>query len=220
MADRGKAAVLAVVALAALGGCAGNAKRAQSQLAELVQWLPGTYDNRAQAREASGAHGHEPLTLVIVPIYAPALGKYAFYAQEMAADDPRRVTAQRVLAFDVVGRDDRIVQATFALAEPVRWRDAHLNPDLFKALIAHQDVRRLEGCDLEWTRQDEGFTAANERASCRITSRLTDNMVSVEMRAELAPGTLALAERYYDAAGRLVHGHREEPFYRFVKRAD
>lgn len=219
MADHVRALVLAVAALAMLCACASGAKRAQSQLAELAQWLPGAYDNRTQAQAARGPHGHEPLALVIVPIYAPALGKYAFYSQEMAADDPRRVTAQRVLAFDV-GRDGEILQGTFALVEPVRWRDAHLNPDLFKGLIPHQDVRRLEGCDLEWSRSAEAFTAANDRARCRMPSRITDNMVSVEMRAELAPGTLALAERYYDAAGRLVHGHREEPFYRFVKRAD
>jgi CpeT/CpcT family (DUF1001) len=212
---------IAVIAVIAFAGCASMAKQSEAELEQLIQWLPGRYDNRDQAQRdaARGGEAHEALSISIVPIYAPALGKYAFYTQESAADDPRRVTAQRVIAFDI-GPEKRIVQGLFSLVEPVRWRDAHLNPDLFKGLIPHQDVRPVSGCELVWKKEGDRFTAANDRSRCRVSSRITDGTVNLEVRAELAPGELSLSDRSYDAGGRLVHGHADEPFYRFLKRAD
>lgn len=209
-----------LIALTVVAGCTGQTKLREAELSQLAQWLPGRYDNleQAQGDARRGGAPHEALAMVIVPIYAPVLGKYAFYSQEMAADDPRRVTAQRVIAFDLAG--DKLVQSMFALAEPVRWRDAHLNPDLFKALIPHQDVRPLAGCELVWKKDGERFTAANDPARCRIASRITGSTVNLDVRAELAPGELAMSDRSYDASGKLVYGNPDEPFYRFVKRAD
>jgi hypothetical protein len=80
-------------------------------------------------------------------------------------------------------------------------------------------VRPLAGCELVWKKEGERFTAANDPARCRI-SRAASGTVNLELRAELAPGELALSDRSFDASGRLVYGNSADPFYRFIKRAD
>jgi hypothetical protein len=214
-------AALAMLAFAMLTGCASDTRLREAELDELAAWLPGSYDNTEQAGAdaAAGRTQHEALAIVIAPIYAAPLGKHAFYVQEMAADDPRRVMRQRVFAFDIDG-DDRIVQGIYSLAEPLRWRDAHLNPDLFKGLIPHEDLRPATGCELVWKREDARFVGANDPARCRVSSRAAGGSVRLESRAELTPDELAIGESSYDANGRLVYGHAEEPLYRFSKRAD
>lgn len=197
-----------------LAACAGQEKLAKAQLAELVTWLPGRYDNLVQA-EAAGAAAHEALALTIVPIYAPMLGDHVFYLQETAADDPRRVLDQRLLSFDTA-EDGTLVQATFQLTDVLRWRDAHLNPDLFKSLMP-QDVRPMQGCELRWTKTPQGFRGENDPQRCRVSSRVTGGMVFLESRAELGPDELALSARTLDASGNLVQGRATEPFYRFRK---
>ncbi len=124
-----------------------------------------------------------------------------------------------MIAFDLDAEGERIIQAAYALAEPGRWRDAHTNPDLFKGLIPHEELRAATGCELVWKKEGERFTGANDAARCRASSRVTGATVRLEMRAELTPSELALSDRSYDAAGRLVYGPPDEP-YRFVKRAD
>ena len=59
----------------------------------LLAWYPGRYDNveQAKADASAGREPHAALELNIVRIYAPRVGDYAFYFQESAADDPRRV---------------------------------------------------------------------------------------------------------------------------------
>jgi hypothetical protein len=169
-------ATLGAAALLALAGCAGGGGGAkddqftESNLLLMLTILPGHYDNSAQAE--ADAHGnvhpaHESVVLVITHVYAPRIGKYVYYAQEAAADNPNRILAQRVWAFEL--KEKRGVQQTlYELAEPARWRDGYLNKDLFTAL-QFEDVQ-LEACKLLWVKKGDTFTAANDPKFCPASS--------------------------------------------------
>lgn len=212
--------LLLLVLAAATCGCASQSKQGEQQLAQLVTMLPGSYDNIAQARADAAQPGEarEALMLVIVPVYAPMIGDHVFYSQEMAAQDPRRVTAQRLLSFQV-GPDASLQQMQIQLNEPARWRDGHLNPDLFKSLLP-QDVKALSGCDLVWKKTDTGFVGANDAARCRSTSRATGETLRVESALKLDTDGLAILDRQFDATGRVVIGLQPDPWYRFQRRAN
>lgn len=201
-----------------VAACVTQGKRDETDLAQLLEWYPGRYSNVEQA-EADSRAGHEPhaaLELIIVRVYAPLLGDYAFYVQETAADDPRRVITQRVVTFAVVKKHG-IVQTLWSPAEPVRWRDAHLNPDLFKSLQS-QDFAPLTGCELIWSHKDGRYLAANDPRTCRATSAVVGGPVRMSFRAEISEDGLALAEQSYDVAGNHVRDDAADPFYRFRKR--
>lgn len=207
-----------IVALATLSACASQGKEREADLARLLDWFPGHYSNleQAQADERGGLEPHTALELNIVPIYAPRIGKNVFYLQETAANDPLRVLSQRLAAFEVV-KDRGIVQTLWTLKEPLRWRDAHRNLDLFKSMIP-DDYTQLSGCDLLWKSEEGRFEGANDGAACRITSSSTGGTLRVELRAELSADSLALADQSFDAAGRRVQGNATDPFYRFSRR--
>jgi hypothetical protein len=170
----------------AAAGCTNDVKLREAELQQLAAILPGRYDNREQPppEGAQGGAGAEvALELNIVEIYAPFLSDHVFYVQENAFGDPRRVLSQRLFVFDVAG-DARIRQRTLGFAEPNRWRDGHLNTDLFKGLMG-QDVGAAAGaCGLVWTLGMEAFTGkAASPATCIGVSR-----------AELTGRGLTLAE--------------------------
>jgi len=209
---------ITLVALGLFSGCASQNKRQEAELGQLLEWYPGRYSNveQAEADARAGRPVHAALELGIVRVYAPAIGDFVYYGQENAADDPRRVVAQRVVSFQIV-KGQGIVQSLWSLAEPMRWRDAHLNPDLFKSLQPH-DFAPLPGCDLIWTYKDGLFTGANDARSCRSTSSTTGCTIRMDLRAELTPDELALTDLSYDVAGKVVQGNAAEPFYRFRRR--
>lgn len=212
-----------LLSVSLLGGCAQQKKKGEMELAQLVAMLPGSYDNIAQARadttDAAQPGGtREALRLVIVPVYAPLIGDHVFYSQEMAAQDPRRVTAQRLMSFDLAA-DATLLQVSIALNEPARWRDGHLHPELFKGLLP-QDVKAQTGCELVWTKTEKGFAGHNDKRLCRATSRATGETLHVESQFELDGDRLAILDRQYDAAGRAVIGLQSDPWYRFERRAD
>lgn len=196
--------------------CTSALELRRAELAQLAEWLPGRYDNVEQAQPAGqGALRHESIAMFIVPVYAPALGERVFYSQEMAAGDPRRVLGQRLLAFEAA--EQGIVQRVYLFEDPLRWRDGHRNPDLFKALVLH-DVRPLGGCGLIWKKDGERFRGVNDPARCRALSRAGGGSVSFESRAELGPDDIALSDRFPSPTGALVQGRAEDSFYRFRKR--
>ena len=184
-------------------------------LEELTQLLPGSYDNQAQARSAPD---HLAIRLVIAPVQAPLVGDHVFYVQEMAADDERRVLAQRLYLVEPVVGSEKAMLSQLDFAEPLRWRDGHLNRDLFRSLLM-QDLRLKSGCELLWEREDGRFVAGTGQG-CRASSRTTGETLRVEQRMRLGPEDLEVFEQQRDAAGQVVYGAEPDPWYRFSRRAD
>src|SRR5207244_5131878 len=97
----------AASALGLVGGCASQEKLRNQELTELLGWLPGRYESGVQA-DSSARRSLEPpperIALIIAKVSTPRLGRHVLFAQETAADDPRRVMSERMWSFRV---DDR-----------------------------------------------------------------------------------------------------------------
>jgi hypothetical protein len=201
MAEAARAALLAATALAALGllgACADQARLRESELTQLLGWLPGRYDNTAQA-DSDPQRGVRPLdriALTIVKVYTPRLGHHVFYVQEMAADDPRRVMSERMFSFKV---DEKrgIVETVYTFTEPLRWRDGQRNIELFTSVVT-EDVQSV-GCELLWKKSGEQFIASydpNCHNSGGPAAELTADSLSLADARAAGPGGRA-AEAYY-----------------------
>jgi hypothetical protein len=209
----GTAALLAAAAL--LSGCAAQKleKQREDDLAELLRWLPGTYDDTGQAdRDAQQGirPPHDRVQLAIVNIPAPRLGHHAYYVQEMAADDPQRVMSERFWSFKI---DDEkgIVQTIYTPKEPVRWRDGQNTPDLFTGITV-EDVETSHGCELIWKKVGQQFVASDDPKKCHLPG-----VAGVEMKFQLAVDSLSIADTETDASGRVVRGGFYDPYTRFRK---
>jgi hypothetical protein len=191
--------ILLVAPLLVLAACGGSQSQRRGELAVLSRLLPGDYDNLEQVRMAGETSGLPALRIVIVPIYAPLVGTDIFYLQEMAADDPRRVTAQRVINLEI-SADGRLLQGVFLLNEPARWRDGHEKADVFKSLLP-TDLRLAEGCDVRWRVSGKAFKGENDPATCRIARPGTGETLHALSRSELDQDGIAFSDAIIDAAG-------------------
>ena len=209
------ALALTVVGFLAAGG-AGAGENPHVTLQELVQMFPGHYDNTAQVQGeiARGVPQHEAVVLDVVPIEAIMIGDNVFYVQESIAGDPNRVLGQKIVKFGVVKKD--VVQTDYALTDPHRWRNGHLDPDLFKGLMV-QDVRATKGCSLRWKRTDEKLIGANDPKTCHGRVGGAVGIAAIQSLAELGPTEYATAEQVYDKSGHLAQSRPDDPFYRFRK---
>lgn len=177
-----------LMASALLASCASDLKKAQGELGEIKVWLAGVYDN------APGQGEQEPLTLYVLQVYMPTFGDNVFYLQENATNDPGRITAQRLLSFQAV-KDGHVVETVYTLAQPGRWRDGHLNPDLFKGLM-YKDATPVAGCDLMWKKEGTKFVGKNPNGGCNTAMSSLGGTERVQASMELTPQELALGEVY------------------------
>ncbi|MGO9802517.1 MAG: CpcT/CpeT family chromophore lyase [Steroidobacteraceae bacterium] len=184
-------AALGCAALLALGACAGGAKPKETEkdLLLMLTMLPGRYDNAAQADldVRNNTHpAHVAVLLVITHVLTPRLGHYVYYAQESAADDPRRVLGQKMYSFQL---DDKrgIVQTLYEFNEPGRWRDGYVNKDLFTS-VEMEDVQ-AEGCQLIWKKKADGFAATHDPKVCPDSGAAT-----AAPQMELTAGALSVGD--------------------------
>jgi hypothetical protein len=219
-------------------------KHTDTGLVQISRWLPGKYDNTAQVKsdEQKGVQPpHDAVELDIVPIESAAVARNSFYVQEMAADDPTRVFSQQVVVF--ASGKKGIVEAVANLVEPLRWRDGVQEPDIFDGMTA-RDLKPITGCDLLWKKEETPpdqaaakpakklskaeakeeakkdadrvrYSGTSDPKHCQMTSHAVMGLVQVELRGEIGANEIALGELQYDNDGKLVHGNKDEPFYRF-----
>jgi hypothetical protein len=179
----------ALGAALALGACADQTKVHEEELTQLMAMLPGRYDNSAQAEAdvRNGVHpAHEKVALVIKHVYTPRLGHHVFFAEETAADDPRRVLSERMYGFEL---DEKrgIVETIFEFTEPLRWRDGQQNPDLFTSVVI-EDVQG-EACQLLWKKSADGFVATHDPKVCPDPGG-----TAAPPQATLSPGALTVGD--------------------------
>jgi hypothetical protein len=199
-----------------LGGCA--AQKAERQrtvdFGELLNWLPGTYDDTAQADHDvhQGIRPpHDRVQLVVVAVPAPRLGHHVFYVQEMAADDAQRVMSERFWNFENDEDTGAITQTIYTPKEPIRWRDGQKTPDLFTGIVK-DDVDTTIGCKLLWKRVGDHFEGANDPKICHVPG-----MTRTEMKFQLTADALDISDTETDTSGRVVRGGYYDPYTRFRK---
>ncbi len=214
------------MALAALlvmcAGCGPNEKLLREEdLSRLGEWLPGTYDNRAQVDEdlaRNAAEIHEPIRMVIVPVAAPIIGEYIYYAESSDAMNTRNVTDQRLYSFEITSDNMSIAHTIYRFKEPDRWAGGTDREDIFKSLV-RDDLSTQSGCELKWEFKDEHFVGQSSKTSCKSAPKAGLSR-KVEIVYELEEETLNLSERSFDSKGNLVEGRKEDPLYRFRKVGD
>ena len=215
-------AVTLAALLALCAGCGTNQKALrEEELSRIAEWLPGTYDNRAQVDEDLARNAveiHEPVRLVIVPVSAPIIGEQIYYAELSDAMNTRRVTDQRLYSFEKTSDDKGIAHTIYRFKEPDRWAGGTQREDIFKAVV-RDDLSAQSGCELKWEFKDEQFIGQSSRTSCKSAPQ-SGLSRKVEIRYELGADTLALAEVFFDSKGQPVEGRMEDPMFRFRKVGD
>jgi hypothetical protein len=210
------AAVLTIGAALLAAGCANNAALREADLGRIGEWLPGAYDNRAQVERDLAQNVldvHTPVALEIVAVEANIIGKQTYYVQQSDAMNPRKILSQQLYSFEKTSDDKAIAQTIYNFKEPDRWIRGHERPDIFKSMVP-DDLSSTSGCELKWEFVDDKFTAHSSAASCRGAS---GSGARTEVKMELTPTELKLAERAFDSAGNVISGRADDPFFEFRK---
>ena len=211
-----KVAAIGVAVLAS--GCGGNKALREEELARIADWLPGTYDNRAQVDDdlkRNVVDVHAPIELTIVAVASPIIGRDVYYVQQNDAMNPRRVVEQQLYSFEKSADDKAIAQTIYTFKEPERWVRGHDRPDIFKSLVP-DDLSAASGCELKWEFKEDRFTGHSSAVSCRGSGG-TGAHTRSDVQIELTSVQLKLAELAFDAEGNIVSGRRDEPFFDFRK---
>jgi hypothetical protein len=188
-------------------------KKEEAEFVGLLKALPGDYDNLTQTEDESGKQ-HAAVVLSIKPLQVATVGRLVMLVRETAADDRRRLLAQRIWILEHT-KDHLFVQRVYLFKEPQRWVNAGDDLLLMQSLLP-DDLAPLAGCELLWTKTDTGFIASTRPHACRPAPSSEGQLI--EISAELRGDDLIMNEQQAGVGGRLPAAVDPAMAYHFQRR--
>jgi hypothetical protein len=202
-----------LVAAANVPASAGDTKQQRADYLSFLKMLPGDYDNLTQADDSAGQV--QPVIFSVRPLELQLIGKLVMLVRETAANDPNRLLAEHIWTIEHDEKKNTIVQHVYQFKEPQRWKHAGDDPLLLQSLLP-DDLQKMGGCEIYWTKTVNGFSGATQPHACRPTASEEGHLI--EIGAELTSDDLTLTEVQAGAGGRLPADASGASAYHFQRR--
>jgi hypothetical protein len=195
----------------------------EKDLATLLQWFPGRYDNDLQVyfdgelntpQENRNGRIHS----IFAPVTLPAFGPNTFYVEQYADGDPSKIYRQRIYRFSADHGENAIKLEIFAPSpeQATAMRGAYADPSKLAALTP-TNMTLYPGCDVYWQRQDNQFRGYMKTGACRVASRRSGKTLIIHDDLVLTDHSIWIADRAADDTGAYVYGNRAGIPHKLVK---
>lgn len=188
-------------------------------LQQLTTWFSGEWNNNEQVwqqkidaadikllvKQDLVEHVHE----VVVPLKLPQLGAHVFYVHQSSGMERTQIKSQRLLRFEVDSVAEAIRQDSFALKEPARFVNLHLNPTEMARLTSADLIPAPASCAIYW-RYDatvKTFQGASQTGKCINKAMRTGQDLVVTQSSTLNATFFTLLSQTRDASGQVLQGN-------------
>ena len=208
--------ILAALLLAALPATAAQPAPAtpdlDQQLALLLAWFPGEWDNHEQHwQQATVEKREKPIERihhVFVPVSVPAVSEHVFFVRQTLDDDPSRVYRQRLYAFSKNEARGAIQLTIHSFKDEAKYAAAWREPALLDGL-SMDALESRPGCEVYWTLQVDHFAGSMDADACRFHSQRLGKTIIVNDTLRLSPDELWISDVAKDVEGSPVFGNRD-----------
>jgi len=205
--------LMAAASALALSACATaqvEPSALEAEMAELLAWFPGTYENHEQVYAQAIAdlpvadrHRHRHHTFA--PVRISGLPGTLIYAQQHQHYDPRDLYRQRVYSFAVNEAEEAIQLTIYTPNDPARLTDMHLDPGKQAALSA-DDFFLKPGCEVFWKKQGDQYEGYLKQNACSYYSERFQTEIFLNETLVMRQDALLLDDFAVDGDGNQVFG--------------
>ncbi len=202
---------LATLLLAApLAAAAEAASDLDRQLALLLAWFPGEWDNHEQHWQQAAVDKRdkpiERIHHVFVPVSVPAVGEHVFFVRQTLDDDPDKVFLQRLYAFSKNPPRGAIQMTIHSFKDEAKYADAWRVPAILEGLSKNA-LETRPGCEVYWTLQVDHFAGSMDSGACRFLSPSLGKEIVGNDTSRLSFDELWISDSAKDAMGRPASGN-------------
>jgi hypothetical protein len=182
----------------------------ESDLALLLEWFPGRYDNALQVfwepdLAIAEAERHQRIHSIFRPVELPAFGDHVFYVEQYADNDPAKIYRQRIYSFSADKAANAVRLRIYTPRAPEKLAGAARDPAKLKQLKI-SDATTISGCDVLWRRQANQFIGSIEDGACRVASRQFGEII-IDDDLVLTESEIWISDRAKAPDGKPVFGH-------------
>ena len=189
---------------------------AAQDLAHFLNWFVGAYDNNEQVWQQAQddvppEDRHQHIHHVITPVSAPAIGDHVVLARQYHDRNYGSIQRQRLYSLRVDTGQAAIEMTGYRFLDQQKYRDAWQDESLLRNITV-EELRHVPGCGISWQLAGDHYQGKmNSPSGCEYHSESLDQPVQIKDSPRLSADVLVLAERGYDAGGKLLFGS-EQPY--------
>ena len=186
-----------------------TAPKVDAQVARLLEWFPGEFDNNQQVvneRETKAANPHEWIHSHFVRVTQPALGDVVFYVEQYQNGNPADIYRQRLYTFTPDAASKAIVLRIYTFPDEGAVRGAHKDPSKLNGLTLDK-LKATPGCEVYWRYDGTKFTGSMLQNACKVVSRASGKPIFISDDLTLTADEIWISDRAVDEAGARVFGH-------------
>lgn len=203
------AARTVLLAAGLVGASVARAGAAGDDLALLLDWFPGEYDNYEQAwqdRIDKVEEPHERIHHIFFPVSAPGVGQHVFFVQQYMNGDPNNIYRQRLYSFASDAAEQAIRLTIYSFKDEDAYRDGHLRPGIF-AELSVDDLLGRPGCEVYWRLDGDHFSGYMKELACSVVSERSGKTIFITDDLRLTPDEIWIRDEAFDAEGNRVFGN-------------
>jgi hypothetical protein len=191
----------------------------ERQLALLLEWFPGEWDNHEQhwrhRTVEQREKPHEWIHHVFRPVSVPAIGEHAFFVRQTFGDQPDRVYRQRLYRFAPDPDRNAVRLSIYTFRDEAKYADAWRDPSVLDGLAA-DELETRPGCDVYWRLDPSGgsFTGSMDEGACRFHSPRLGREIVIHDDLRLTPEELWIRDVATDLDGNRVFGDPDAEHHR------
>ncbi len=181
------------------------------QLALLLEWFPGEWDNHEQHWRHKTVERrekpHDWIHHVFRPVQVPAIGEHAFFVRQTFGDQPDRVYRQRLYRFTVDPERSAVRLSIYTFRDEARYADGWRDPSILTDL-GPADLETRPGCDVFWRLEPTAryFEGEMEAGACRFRSERLGKDIVIHDDLRLSSEELWIRDVATDLDGNRVFG--------------
>jgi hypothetical protein len=225
-----RTAILAALLFAAASALPVVAKAeadAEQTLSLIRNWVAGRYDNSGQAGQdladprVPDDRKHRLMHQLFVPVAVPvaAIPGYLVFQQSSidGSEDPDTIVRVGLLQF-FVGEDGLVHQRELNFKELAAYKNAHRNPERFRALTPDQ-FRVDPACDFLLRRAPSGneISGPIRAGACRFFSEGLRKELIADDVVTIRPDEYWFLGRFVDEAGNVMWGNASDEPVKMVR---
>lgn len=184
----------------------------KKDLALMMQWFEGRFDNFAQTqeeKESKAEFPHEHIHSIFARVNLPQLGENVFYVQQYMDGDEAKVYRQRLYIFTPDKKENAVKLTIYAFDDEKKYRNAHLDPSKLKDLT-FANLKTPPGCEVYWRLNKSGdkFEGTMKPNACKVFSQRLNKNIIITDDLFLTKDEIWINDQARDEQGNYVFGNK------------
>jgi hypothetical protein len=205
-----KMITVSLLLLAFTVGKAQKTNALQQDMALLLQWFEGEFDNFQQVykeKEDKVVEVHEHIHSIFKKVDLPSFGKQVFYVLQYMDGDSTKIYRQRIYSFNENKKENTIQLDIYSFIADSLYYYAHVNTAKLQGLTPAM-MTRTDGCEVFWQRQGERFIGYMKEKACNFISKRSGKKIFITDSLVLTSEEIWIRDEAYDENGGYVFGHK------------